>query len=438
MTMQNNQTAVKSLIHGFFELYPEEAARMLNQFSTDQILVYLQDENITRALEIFVRLNPETAAGLFEKMDDNFFVRLCDLLDPSHIARILARLDPQSAEKRIALLAVTIANEIKEIMTYPQETAGYLMDTRIAVFYPEDTVEESLNKIRKIKDRRIVNINVVDQDDRLIGVIPLQKIAVSDSEVHLKHLMQDSPVAIHAMSPQEDVVQLLDENNLLSLPVIDFDGKLLGVIRHEALLHAAKQDATVDVQAMFGAGREEQALSTAFFAIRKRLPWLEINLVTAFLAAAVVGMFEETIAKITVLAVFLPVVAGQSGNTGSQALAVTMRGLALREIRGRHWLRVARKEITVGFVNGVAVALTTSVVVYLWEASLGLAAVIAVAMIISMVVAGFSGAVIPIILKAIGQDPAQSSSIILTTVTDVVGFIDFLGLATILVNNLNL
>ncbi len=438
MTMQNNQTAVKSLIHGFFELYPEEAARMLNQFSTDQILVYLQDENITRALEIFVRLNPETAAGLFEKMDDNFFVRLCDLLDPSHIARILARLDPQSAEKRIALLAVTIANEIKEIMTYPQETAGYLMDTRIAVFYPEDTVEESLNKIRKIKDRRIVNINVVDQDDRLIGVIPLQKIAVSDSEVHLKHLMQDSPVAIHAMSPQEDVVQLLDENNLLSLPVIDFDGKLLGVIRHEALLHAAKQDATVDVQAMFGAGREEQALSTAFFAIRKRLPWLEINLVTAFLAAAVVGMFEETIAKITVLAVFLPVVAGQSGNTGSQALAVTMRGLALREIRGRHWLRVARKEITVGFVNGVAVALTTSVVVYLWESSLGLAAVIAVAMIISMVVAGFSGAVIPIILKAIGQDPAQSSSIILTTVTDVVGFMSFLGLATILVNNLNL
>ncbi len=189
---------------------------------------------------------------------------------------------------------------------------------------------------------------------------------------------------------------------------------------------------------MFCAGREEQALSKASFAIRKRLPWLQINLATAFLAAAVVGMFEETIARITILAVFLPVVAGQSGNTGSQALAVTMRGLALREIRGRHWLRVAAKEMLVGLVNGSVVALTTSVIIYFWEGSIGLAAVIALAMVISMVIAGFSGAVIPIILKAVGQDPAQSSSIILTTVTDVVGFMSFLGLATLLVNTLNL
>ena len=149
-------------------------------------------------------------------------------------------------------------------------------------------------------------------------------------------------------------------------------------------------------------------------------------------------MFEETIAKITVLAVFLPVVAGQSGNTGSQALAVTMRGLALREIRTRHWFQVARKEVAVGFVNGVAVAVTTSVVAYIWMRSAGLSIVIGVAMIISMVAAGFSGAVIPVILKAVGQDPAQSSSIILTTVTDVVGFMSFLGLATVLAEALGI
>jgi magnesium transporter len=149
-------------------------------------------------------------------------------------------------------------------------------------------------------------------------------------------------------------------------------------------------------------------------------------------------LFEETIARITVLAVFLPVVAGQSGNTGSQALAVTMRGLALREIRGRHWFRVARKEIMVGFLNGCAVSLTTSLIVLIWVGSLGLAAIIAVAMVISMVIAGFSGAIIPILLKAFGQDPAQSSSIILTTVTDIVGFFSFLGLATIFASALNI
>jgi magnesium transporter len=436
--MQNNLIAVKPLIQGFFQLYPEEAARILNQFSTDQILVYLQNEPIARALQIFLRLNPELAAGLIEKMDENLFIRLCDLLDPSHIARLLARIDEEIVKDRILLMAVPLANEVKEIMTYPKESAGYLMDAKISVFYPEDTVEEVLNKIRKIKDRRIVNINVTYDDGRLVGVIPLQHIAVSDSDVQLKDLMHGIPITIQSMSPQEEVVQLLDENKLLSLPVVDFEGKLLGVIRHDALLQAAKQDATEDVQAMFGAGREEQALSKASYAIRKRLPWLEINLATAFLAAAVVGLFEDTIAKITVLAVFLPVVAGQSGNTGSQALAVTMRGLALREIRGRHWFRVARKEITVGFVNGCVVALTTSMIVYLWESSLGLAAVIAVAMVISMVIAGFFGAVIPIILKAFGQDPAQSSSIILTTVTDVVGFMSFLGLATLLVSSLNI
>ncbi|MDX1702624.1 MAG: magnesium transporter, partial [Melioribacteraceae bacterium] len=152
----------------------------------------------------------------------------------------------------------------------------------------------------------------------------------------------------------------------------------------------------------------------------------------AFLAAAVVGFFEDTIAQITVLAVFLPVVAGQSGNTGSQALAVTMRGLALREVRPRHWFKLARKEAMVGLLNGIAVALTTSIIVFIWTGSFGLPIVIGISMILSMVIAGLSGAIIPIILQSIGQDPAQSSSIILTTVTDVFGFLSFLGLASAL------
>jgi magnesium transporter len=166
--------------------------------------------------------------------------------------------------------------------------------------------------------------------------------------------------------------------------------------------------------------------------VRKRLPWLQINLVTAFLAASVVGIFEETIARTTALAVLLPVVAGQSGNTGAQALAVTMRGLALREIRLRHWITVARKEVSVAFVNGIAVALTTSLGVYVWSRSAGIALVIGLSMVISMVAAGLSGAAIPMILTALKQDPAQSSSIVLTTVTDVVGFFSFLGIATML------
>jgi magnesium transporter len=164
----------------------------------------------------------------------------------------------------------------------------------------------------------------------------------------------------------------------------------------------------------------------------KRLPWLQINLLTAFLAASVVGLFEGTIAKFTALAVLMPVVAGQSGNAGAQALAVTMRGLALREIGARHWVRVVLKEVNVGLLNGLAIAITTGVAVFFWSHSFGLSLVIGISMVLSMIAAGFSGAIIPIALTRMGQDPAQSSSIVLTTVTDVVGFLSFLGIATLM------
>jgi magnesium transporter len=173
-------------------------------------------------------------------------------------------------------------------------------------------------------------------------------------------------------------------------------------------------------------------LSPPQFAVKKRLPWLQINLATAFLAAAVVGLFESTIAQFTALAVLLPVVAGQSGNAGAQALAVTMRGLALREISTRHWFRVLFKEARVGVINGLAIALTTGLGVLVWSRSTGLALVICIAMVLSMVIAGIAGSVIPIALTRLGQDPAQSSTIILTTVTDVAGFMSFLGIATLL------
>jgi magnesium transporter len=183
---------------------------------------------------------------------------------------------------------------------------------------------------------------------------------------------------------------------------------------------------------MVGVSREEQALSGPWLAVRTRLPWLHINLLTAFAASAVVGMFESTIARFTALAVLMPVVAGQSGNTGAQAMAVTIRGLALREIRAFHWWRVARKELAVGLINGVVIALVTAGGVWVWSGTPGLAAVIGLSMVTSMCIAAVAGASVPILLAALKRDPATASSIILTTITDIVGFSSFLGLATAL------
>ncbi len=428
----------RSLTQGFLSIYPGEAAQLLNELPVPEVLELMRRATNATLVVLMRRLNPDVAAQLIEEMDNELFVRVFTELDAGQGATLLARLEKGLLERRIALLPKQIAREYEELLSYPAETAGSLMDPRVTAFSPDDTVKVALSRIREIGRRRIVDVCVINDEGVLIGLIPLQVIAVSQPATALRELIERQPVSVQDLAPRDDVVQLLEQRKLTSLPVVDIQGKLLGIIRYDALVSAAQQEASEDVQAMFGAGRDERALSKVSFAIKKRLPWLEINLATAFLAAAVVGMFEDTIARITVLAVFLPVVAGQSGNTGSQALAVTIRGLALREIRTRHWFQIARKEVAVGFLNGLAVAVTTSLVAYLWMRSAGLSVVIGVAMVISMVIAGMSGAVIPVILKAFGQDPAQSSSIILTTVTDVVGFLSFLGLATVLAGALGI
>jgi magnesium transporter len=434
----NSSIATQKLINNYFILFPDEVAKLLSKFTEEEILHYLKEQPVNIAVRIFRSINPDISTGVVKKMSDDLFVQLFSLLDPNLSARLLSRLDGNFVKNRLSLLPANLGKELEELMLYPAETAGYLIDAKVTTFYPDNTVDDVLKRLRGVKDRRIVNVYVIDTESVLIGVIPLQDVAISEPDELLRNLFQTSPIAIDAMSPREEVVQLLEERKLINLPVVDFENRLLGVIRYDTLVNATKQDATEDAQTMFGAGRDERALSKVSFAIRKRLPWLEINLATAFLAASVVGLFEETIARITVLAVFLPVVAGQSGNTGSQALAVTIRGLALREIRPRHWMKIARKEMAVGFINGLAVALTTSIIVYFWTGSIGLPIVIGISMIISMVIAGTSGAVIPVMLKAFGQDPAQSSSIVLTTVTDVFGFLSFLGLATALASVLGI
>jgi magnesium transporter len=421
----------QSLINSYLQRFPSEGSEILNTASSSDILNCIQKQPVGSSREIFIKLSRDVSSNVLMEMDDSYFIELFSGMDSYTAALILSTLSKDRIEQKLHLLPSGISLEIKEIMTYPTDSAGFLMDTQVLTFYPENTIKDVLKKLRLRKDRKITNIYVIDKEGRLAGKIPLQVIAISTQQNLLKDLTEESK-SVHVMSPRQEIVEIFEDNNVINIPVVDHDNILLGIIRHDALVKATQQDATEDVLTMFGAGREERALSKVGFAVKKRLPWLQINLATAFLAAAVVGMFEDTIAQITVLAVFLPVVAGQSGNTGSQALAVILRGLALREVRPSQWLKIAKKEATVGFINGVAVALTTSVIVYFWASSMGLALIIATSMIFSMVIAGFSGAVIPIFLKSIGQDPAQSSSIVLTTVTDIVGFMSFLGLATVL------
>lgn len=405
---------------------------MLEGVPVPERVSILRDQTLSRAVAVLNRMIPEAAAQVIALADDEFCRRLLEEHDSVRAAILLSRLDEEEREARLAMLPSSRSNEIRTLMSFPPDSAAFLMDPRVTVFRPTNTAKEVLSRLRTDRRGRTHDILLVDEEGRLVGSLPLQNVAVALPADRLENLDPHPPVSIRAMALREEAVEEFAQRNLHSLPVVDMEDRLLGVIRHDALVAATQAEVSADIQTMVGASADERALSNVNFAVRKRLPWLQINLATAFLAAAVVGIFEETIAQFTALAVLLPVVAGQSGNTGAQALAVTMRGLALREIRVQQWLRMLMKETSVAFLNGIAVALTTSLGVYVWSRSFGLALVIGSAMIISMVAAGLSGALIPMALTAVGQDPAQSSSIILTTVTDVVGFLSFLGIATLL------
>jgi magnesium transporter len=423
---------IRAIDDTFVDRYPGEAARVLENLPPPEVAQFLSAQTPARAAALLSRLAPDSAADTLQELDPQLMRPIVPLVDPARAAALLARLDPEARERYLTVLEPFVEREIRELIEYPLDSAGHLMDPRVTGFRLGDTVEDALERMRRLRDRRIHYVFLIDDDGRLIGSVAVQDLALASPTDHLGALARGTPASVQATASREEVLEELTTRGVSSLPVVDYDDRLLGVIRHSTVVTTIQEEASVDIQTMVGASRDERALSPPSFAIRKRLPWLEINLATAFLAAAVVGLFEETIAKYTALAVLLPVVAGQSGNTGAQALAVTMRGLALREIRARHGLRVAIKEVLAAAVNGVAVGLTTAVAVYLWSGSTGLMLIIGVSMVISMVLAGLAGAFIPIILTAIGQDPAQSSSIILTTVTDVAGFFSFLGIATML------
>ena len=422
----------QALVQEYFDAHPAEAAAALAAVPATDALQLIEDATDAGAAVVFERLDPDRAIEIVEAMEPTLFRRLWSVMDAGAAAALLARLNPGERKTRLAALSPELAAEMQELISYPAGSAGSLMDPAVTVFSEDETAQASLDRIRSLPDRRVHDLCVVDSDGRLTAVVSLQQVAVAQPEVPLRRLAAHPPVQVQAMSSQAEVVDLLEAHKLASLPVVSFDGRLRGVIRHDALVDAAQREVSDDMKTLVGAGKDEHALSKLSLAVRKRLPWLQINLGTAFLAAAVVAVFEDTIARFTALAVLLPVVAGQSGNTGAQAMAVTMRGLALREFRPRGWFPVARKELLAGLINGIAVAVVACAAAYLWYGTMTLPLILGPAMVFSMTMAGLTGALIPIVLTSLGKDPAQSSSIVLTTVTDVLGFLSFLGLAFLL------
>jgi magnesium transporter len=425
-------TLALKLKDAYLRQHPAAAARAMETVADTEVTAVLEGAGPEALTEMLERLTAGRAATVFVRLTQEQRVGVLGTASPRLAIVLLGGLDEAARRALLAELKPAIREDLERLQRFEEGTAGRLMDRPLNVVRDVLSVTEALEVVRNSAVQRARFVFVVDAENRLCGKVDMQTLALADRQQRISDIMVQPDGAVPFTAKREEIVSQLERFQLDSIPVIDLDGRLMGVVRYQGLFKAIENLATADLQTMVGASADERALSKPMFSVRKRLPWLHINLLTAFLAAAVVGLFESLIAQFTALAVLLPVVAGQSGNAGSQALAVTMRGLALREVGTREWRRVLLKEMKVGAVDGIVLAFTCGLGVFLWSQSLGLAVVIGVAMVLSMVAAGISGALVPMILTRLGQDPATASSIILTTVTDVAGFFSFLGTATLL------
>jgi len=338
--------------------------------------------------------------------------------------------------KLLNLLDEKQRRQIQELLNFPEHSAGRVMSLNFIAFHSEIKVRDAIEKIRRMakKGTALSYIYVIDEESRLVGIMNMRDMLLADSGASLESIMRKDLFTVNCMEEIEKITSAFVDRKFFAVPVVDNENRLLGVIRAEHVIGDVQDAATEDIQKMVGVSGDERAFSPLSKSFGTRLPWLHVNLVTAFMAAYVVSLFEDIIAKITVLAVYLPVVAGQGGNAGAQSLAIVMRGLVMREVPPHKVKKLILKETFIGAVNGVVIGIVTALIAWYWQGNPYLGVVIGMGMIVNLTVAGLSGALIPLTMKALHLDPAQCSSIILTTITDVMGFFAFLGFAVLFQN----
>ena len=352
-------------------------------------------------------------------------------LDSDDAVYILEDLDEEDQDEILAQLPFTERVRLRRSLDYPEESAGRRMQTDFVAVPPFWTVGQTIDYMRDDKNlpERFTQIFVIDPSFKLLGGVDLDRVLRAKRAVKIEQVMHETRVAIPARMDQEEAAREFEQYDLLSAAVVDENERLVGVLTIDDVVDVIQQEAEEDLLRMSGVGDEELS-DSVFSASRSRVPWLLVNLLTAFLAASVIELFDHTIQAVVALAVLMPIVAGMGGNAGSQTMTVTVRALATRDIDIYNAWRIIRREMGVGLINGGVFALLIGCVAALWFNDANLGGIIAAAMIINMFAAALAGILIPLLLDRFGADPAVASAVFVTTVTDCVGFFAFLGLAT--------
>jgi len=380
------------------------------------------------------------AADLLEKASGEDAAKVLQQLNPMVAQNVLEEMQDEQRTAAMTFVPLQKARQWARNREHPEDSVGRLMEEPVAVFRPDAKARDTIEEVRKLAKKVFITYGyITDEQGRLLGLLVMRDLMLAEPDARLEDVMVRNPFKLDPDMELTEAMKLVVNKHYPVYPVCSQDGILLGLVRGQTLFEARAIEISAQVGSMVGVEKEERLTTPLLRSLRFRHPWLQINLVTCFIAATVVGVFEGTLGRLVLLAAFLPVLAGQSGNTGCQALAVTLRGMTLGDLKPGDERRLVIKEGLLGLYNGMLVGISAGIGMGIYARmnhnpnALMLAFVVWVAMTFSCVVSGLSGALIPLLLRKFGADPATASSIFLTTATDVISMGTFLGLATLLV-----
>ncbi|MBL6824387.1 MAG: magnesium transporter [Litoricola sp.] len=418
----NEDLAAPDIAHLLSSVPPKQRTILWNLVEAEElaadVLAYLGEEERS---EIVARLEPEELANLIESFEFDDKVDLLQELPESVIEEVLLSMDSQDRQR------------VEDVLSYDEDSAGGLMNTDVVTVRPDITVDVVLRYIRRYRELPPMtdNLWVVNRRDEFIGQVPISKILISDPNTTIREIVQTEVEPLIVSTHEDQVAQRFERLDLVSAPVVNESGKLLGRITIDDVVDVIRASADHSLMSQAGLDEDEDIFAPLVRTVKRRSVWLGINLLTAFLASGVIGMFEATLEQVVALAILMPVVASMGGIAGTQALTIVIRGMALGRVGSANIRALVSREVLIGTANGLFWSLVVGFAAFLWFGDFTLGYVIALAIIVNLIVAAVVGTLLPGYLKSLQIDPALAGGVVLTTVTDVVGFFCFLGIATL-------
>ncbi|WP_404427613.1 magnesium transporter [Ureibacillus chungkukjangi] len=445
-------------------------------FNEEELRQYLLDENIDEFREIFLELHSYDQAQFYEKVGPDIRKTIYQFLSPQEMATIfetieleddeyeqflkemdtaygaemlsymytddavdvLNELDDEQRESYLEMMDSETAEEINELLAYAEYTAGAIMTTEYVSVFENSTVRSAMTVLRNEAPNAetIYYVFVVDDDHRLSGVISLRDLIISEEDTLIRNIMNERVVYVKASDDQEEVAQIMKDYNFLAIPVVNDNHEMLGIITVDDIIDVIDEEASDDYSKLAGLSDVDDVESSPFKAAKKRLPWLIMLLFLGMITATLMGQFEATLDKVALLALFIPLISGTSGNSGTQALAVAVRGIATGEIGGNSKIKMLLREVLTGLITGIVCGLIVVGIIFFWKHSLIIGLLVGAAISVSILVATIAGSFIPLLIHKLGADPAVASGPFITTLNDVTSILIYLGLASMFLGQL--